>query len=139
MADSLVISLSADPDQLTTLSEATEEFGQSQDWSMSLMFKVQLVLEEATLNAVTHGARSGQGITEVRLSSDDEAVHIEIIDDGIPFDPLTEAPVPDIDGPVEDRRVGGLGVHLMREMMSDLSYERVGDRNCLRMMISRDE
>ena len=47
---------------------------------------------------------------------------IEIVDDGPRFDPLEDAPLPDPDAPLEDRPVGGLGVHLVRTMMDEMTY-----------------
>jgi len=56
----------------------------------------------------------------------------------VPFNPL-DAPIPDITLPIEERRVGGLGIHLVRQFMDTLAYERRGERNYLLMKKSLGE
>ena len=87
------------------------------------------MLEELVLNVVNHGSAGGAGEIAIELLSDAEAVTIEIIDDGKPFDPLTDAPDPDTESSIEDRAVGGLGIHLVRTMMDEVSYRREENRN----------
>jgi serine/threonine-protein kinase RsbW len=53
-------------------------------------------------------------------------------DDGPAFDPLL-LPAPDVAASLEERKVGGLGVFLVRQMMDAVSYQRVAARNQLRM------
>ena len=62
---------------------------------------------------------------------------IEIIDDGIPFDPLTEAPEPDLTSPIEDRPIGGLGVHFTKSLMDDVEYCRESGKNRLKIVARR--
>ena len=52
-------------------------------------------------------------------------------DDGVAYDPFTETPDFDPDQRMEDRRIGGIGVHLVRTLMDEVDYLRVGDRNRL--------
>jgi anti-sigma regulatory factor (Ser/Thr protein kinase) len=66
----------------------------------------------------------------VRLSWKDPDIEIEIKDDGRPFNPL-EAPPPDMGKPLAAKQVGGLGIHLVREMMDELEYRRENDKNLL--------
>ena len=51
-----------------------------------------------------------------------------VSDDGKPFDPLS-LPEPDIHAPIEERKVGGLGIHLLRKLMDTVEYRRTGERN----------
>jgi anti-sigma regulatory factor (Ser/Thr protein kinase) len=69
---------------------------------------------------------------DVRLRLDGDVLRAEVSDDGRPFDPF-EVPPPNIDAPIEERRIGGLGVYLVREMMDTLEYKREHDRNILRL------
>ena len=111
-----------------------EELGRQDDWPDELVFRVNLALEELGLNIMDYGLEDAQQVIEITLTSDDDSLVIEIVDEGRPFDPLTEAPAPDLDGPVEDRRVGGLGVHLVRTMMDDMQYRREQGKNRLTLV-----
>jgi len=87
-------------------------------------------LDEILSNVVLHGV--GEGGCEVRVSlvvSEAEVV-VTIEDDGGPFDPLSYPP-PDLEAPLEERQVGGLGIHLVRELMDEARYERAGPVNRL--------
>ena len=59
-----------------------------------------------------------------------EALEAEVEDDGRPFDPLG-VPAPDLQAPLPERRVGGLGIHFVRRLMSEVRYARVDGRNRL--------
>ena len=56
---------------------------------------------------------------------------MEIVDSGKPFDPFTEAPPPDLDSPVPDRPIGGLGVYLVQQLMDEARYAREDGKNKL--------
>ena len=88
-----------------------------------------LALEEVFTNILRH-AHADAGAHEVRfgarLTADHVVLHFE--DDGREFDPLA-APKPDLRRPAEERPVGGLGIHLVRELADRLEYERAGGLN----------
>ena len=101
-------------------------------------FKLTLALEEAVVNVITHafeGLPPPHSIT-VRLDITAQSVTAKIIDNGRPFDP-TSAPDPDLSLPLERRRPGGLGIHLMRGMMDRLHYRRSDGSNILRLEKAR--
>ena len=132
--------IKTDPDQLERIAAVVEEIGEQESWSPGLVFRINLALEELGLNIINYG-HDDKGVHDIQFTviSDDEAVTIEISDDGRPFDPLSDAPVPDVSAALEDRPVGGLGVHLVRTMMDDLRYERVSGRNHITMVTRNTE
>lgn len=100
---------------------------------------VSVALDELLVNTVRYGLAGrgrGQGqegasvAVEVELLPDRLAVTIS--DDGAPFDPFAVA-APDTTLPMEERRVGGLGIHLVRELMDEAGYSRKGGRNVVVM------
>lgn len=96
----------------------------------------RLALDELATNLARHGAGSDVSMRiECRASPDELRIHVE--DDGPAFDPRT-APAPDVDGPVEGRRSGGLGLHLLRELADSFEYARVHDRNRVTLAKRRD-
>ncbi|HET7597031.1 MAG TPA: ATP-binding protein [Burkholderiales bacterium] len=92
---------------------------------------MNIALDEALSNIIKHGYPDG-GVHEIRLrlAVSEGMLIAEIEDDGVPFDPLN-APAPDIDAPLEQRPVGGLGVHFMRELMDEVAYTRTAGHNSL--------
>jgi anti-anti-sigma factor len=64
-------------------------------------------------------------------------VVLTVSDDGVPFDPLA-VPSPDTSRPLEERTVGGLGIHLVRHLVDQMTYERRGDRNVLTLVKTID-
>lgn len=127
------IDLAVDMSELDRLTAAVESFCEDNDVPPDAAMQLTLVLEELFTNIVSHGygagAPKGQPI-RVDLAADTSKVHVGVSDNGVAFDPLQVAP-PDLDLDVEDRPIGGLGVHFMRTMMADLHYARDNERNIL--------
>jgi anti-sigma regulatory factor (Ser/Thr protein kinase) len=87
-----------------------------------LALSINLCLEELIVNTIQHGLKGAPDrLIEVRLSMSDDWLHIQLKDDAPPFDPFTEAPSPNVDLDLEERPIGGLGVHLVKSMM-DRAY-----------------
>ena len=100
---------------------------------MALGVTFELALEEVFLNVALHGADSSRvPSVELAVTASDTEVVLVVADDARPFDPLTLA-TPDIGAALEDRTIGGLGVHLVRQMMDTVSYTYEAGHNRLRM------
>jgi anti-sigma regulatory factor (Ser/Thr protein kinase) len=95
---------------------------------------VKLALEETMTNVATHSYAEWGGHIRVSAVIDPEAITVEVRDDGPEFDPTREAPAGLPSGGVEERPLGGLGLHLVRSMMSEIAWAREdGNVNRLRM------
>lgn len=92
--------------------------------------QIMIALDEIITNVLSHGVRDGEPVVHVDLRVADGAVAGEIRDDGIAFDPL-QNDEPDTSQSVEDRPIGGLGIHLVRKMMDELRYDRCHRQNRL--------
>lgn len=102
-------------------------------FSEDALNRIELVAEEALVNVFVHGYTEHQGEVEVRcLVSDDPALTIEIRDKGVSFDPLSLAD-PDVESDLTKRKVGGMGVFLIRKMTDRVAYRREEDANILSM------
>jgi len=96
-------------------------------------FQIDLVLDELVSNVIRHGLKDSQEhCIEVNLRCDEQDLILEVEDDGAPFNPL-DSPTPDITKPIEERRIGGLGIYLVRQIMDHLAYERRAGKNYLLM------
>lgn len=111
-------------------------------------YALRLCLEEAASNVVMHGEADANGadgagadgtsagFVALWVEPDREVLRVTLEDRCGAFDPL-DVPAPDLPTTLEDARVGGLGVHLMRQYARAISYERVGDVNRLMLVIGR--
>ena len=133
------LSLKVEPraEELDAITAAVEEFADAERWPFELVYRVNLVLEEVGLNIINHGRTDDLNEIEINLTSKPESLTIEIVDNGRPFNPLKDAPEPDLDSGIADRAVGGLGVHLVRTMMDEMHYRRDGGRNYLTLVKER--
>jgi serine/threonine-protein kinase RsbW len=121
-----------DAAELPALTRFLQEFWSAAQLPAPAVLPFELALEEAFMNIVMHGAPPGTARVEVSLVLAGPRLTLTIEDEGPQFDPLS-LPAPDITAPLEERRVGGQGVHLIRQMMDEVSYQRVGARNQLKM------
>ena len=127
-----------DLDELRKINAAVEELAEEENWPPDLTFQIGLAIEELGVNIVEYGHNDGKTHEiEIVISSEAEAITIEIEDDGQAFNPLSDAPDPDLDSDVEDRTVGGLGIHLVRSMMDEVHYQRQQNKNCLTLIKRR--
>src|SRR5574341_217982 len=123
------MTIGANRREITRVNAAFAEFADAHALPASVRRSVQVVLDELLSNTLTYGfaGREGGEVTvEAVLRAD--RVCLTLIDDGRPVDPFGRA-APDTALPVEERRVGGLGIHLVRHMMDEVSYQRRADRN----------
>ena len=131
--------IESDLSELERLHDAVAELGEAGDWPPDLVYQVDLVLEELIVNTVNYGYDDDERHEiEIALTSDADVFTVEIIDDGHAFNPLDDAPEPDLDAGIEDRLIGGLGIHLMRVMMDEVHYQREQDKNYLTLIKRRN-
>lgn len=103
---------------------------------------LNVALDELLQNTLAHGFAGGQGgksgaVTIAALLETDRLT-VTLTDDGRPFNPL-ETAAPDTTGSVEERPVGGLGIHLVRQLMDEVRYQRRADRNVVTLVKRLEE
>ncbi len=93
---------------------------------------VQLCLDELITNIISYGYDDGETGRDIiiRFTREDDQLDVVLMDDARPFNPL-DMPDPDVTAALEDRRIGGLGIFFVRNMMDDVRYERIDGRNIL--------
>ena len=124
-------------EELPDLVAAVETLGERDNWPGELTFRVSLVIDELVQNVVDYSRQAEPVDVKVEVTSMEEDLVIEIIDEGIPFDPLTEAPEPDLTSAIEDRPIGGLGVHFTKTLMDNVEYCRESGKNRLKIVTSK--
>lgn len=100
------------------------------------LMQLELAVEEAVVNICHYAYEVPPGELIVRVESASGQFVVELIDEGVPFDPLA-VEEPDLRAPAGERQVGGLGVFLVRRVMDEVAYRRDGVCNVLRLVIRR--
>lgn len=96
--------------------------------------RILILLEELFTNLVKYGYpdRTEPGQAEIALGLNGSLLEIEFIDNGRAFDPLA-VPLPDLGEPLDERPIGGLGLHLLRSLSDGVRYERRDNKNVIRL------
>ena len=94
-------------------------------------YKLRLAVDEVTTNIILHGYEEAglQGNVYLEAHKDEKSLRIVVEDTAVPYDPTQKSPQDDLDVPLEERQIGGLGVYLAIQGVDAFKYERVGDRN----------
>jgi anti-sigma regulatory factor (Ser/Thr protein kinase) len=131
MTSSQTLTLTNDLAEIPRLAGAVEAFCAALEPSPKDLMSLQLVLEELVTNVINHGYTDGQPHTfTVALSRAGRLVTAVIDDDAPAFDPLARAEV-DTTLPLDQRPIGGLGVHLVKKLTQSAHYERRNGHNVL--------
>jgi serine/threonine-protein kinase RsbW len=128
------IRLKNELEEIRLLAEAIELWGEENGIPGKTLFQLNLALDELLTNTITYGYPEG-GEHEIMLRlipEGEKGLLIEIRDDGLAFNPL-EVKAPDLKQDIEERPIGGLGIHLVRQMLDELEYRRENGQNILLM------
>ena len=111
------------------------DFARFQNLNDEVIYAIQLSVDELFTNIVSYGYNDSEThIVKFVIDVTQEEVRIEIIDDAKPFNPLDDAPDVNLDLSIEERKIGGVGIHLVKSLMSEVTYVRDGDYNRLRLV-----
>ena len=126
-------SVPSDAAQLPVLTQFLQEFWSAASLPSAQAMSFELALEEIFMNVVMHGSPAGTvPRVEVSLALAEAHLTMTVEDDGPQFDPLSLS-APDVTASIEERRVGGNGVFLVRQIMDAVAYQHVRGRNQLTM------
>ncbi len=124
--------------QWKMIDDAVTLLSSMEAWSPDVESNVRLFVEELCLNLLSHGAASTETFFEADLICTGDAVTFVLRDTGPKFDPLTDVAEPSLDASIEDRPLGGLGVHLVRSLADDMTYERKDGQNVVTVVVRRN-
>ena len=110
-----------------------EEFARQHHLAPAVLQAADLALEEHVTNVMRYAYEdTAPHEIRIRLALEPQRMQIEVEDDGRPYDPLSRPPV-DTSEPLEEKPMGGLGIHLIRSLMDEVDYRREAGKNILRM------
>ena len=123
--------LKSDLSELDSLCENLETFGKKFGFSKKLIFEINLALDQLFTNIISYGFKDDkEHIVTVTLTPENDELCLRIEDDGKPFNPV-EFETPEVSCTVEECKIGGLGIHIMKKLMDEICYERCNDKNML--------
>ena len=119
--------------QLETFMDELLQFCANNGIAETVFFDIRLAMEEAVSNTIRHGYED-QKSHDIRIIAEikNEDLHLVLEDDAKPFNPL-DAADPNLNLPVEQRKIGGLGIYLLKMYMDEVSYQRIDGKNILRL------
>ena len=128
------LTLTNNINELDRLEPFLEEFFQQNGLALEFLSKIDLALEEALANVIMYAYPEGTvGDVTLSMKVGDNAIRMEISDRGVPFNPLQQQEA-DLDVPLEERKIGGWGIHLIKEIMDSVAYEYHEGRNVLKLI-----
>lgn len=129
--DTLKMVLANQLPEIRRLADAVEEFFGRHASAGKLSYPLNLALDEILTNIISYGFAPGvRSEIEVDLFLDDNKLVARVLDRGRPFNPLLETSA-DLESGVEERQIGGLGIHFAKRLMDEIDYWRQSDKNCL--------
>ena len=128
------LTLTNDLKRVPRLNTFIDEVCEANGFDMAATMQINLAIEEAVVNVMNYAYPVGTvGNITIEVKSNGSEVSFIISDTGKPFDP-TAKPEVDITLSAEDRSIGGLGIHLIRQIMDHINYERVDGHNILTLI-----
>ena len=128
------LTLTNDLKRVPRLNTFIDEVCEANGFDMATTMQINLAIEEAVVNVMNYAYPKGtKGDITIETKANNSEVFFIISDTGKPFDPTAKAEV-DITLSAEDRQIGGLGIHLIRQIMDHINYERVDGHNILTLI-----
>ena len=130
---SITIRLPADVREIERMHRLVRQFGELHEIPSRTLYAVNLALDEVVTNVVLHGFDdcAGQEVV-VQMETAEAELRSVVVDGGREFDPMN-APLPDLTAALNERALGGLGIHLVRSLMDRVEYRRENAKNVLTM------
>jgi sigma-B regulation protein RsbU (phosphoserine phosphatase) len=120
-----------DTQEVPRLNAFVEEVCRDTGFDEDTVAKIKVAVEEAVVNVMKYAYPEGQsGDVTIEAASNDLRLKFTIIDSGKPFDPTIQTAV-DTTLPAKEREIGGLGIHIIRQDMDSINYERMDNLNVL--------
>jgi len=117
--------------ELARVAKLLDRLGAERHLAPEMVADMQVALDEVLTNIMKYAyTDNAEHKIHICLRVLDNFLEAAIEDDGAPFDPLA-IPAPDLSAPLHERRVGGVGIHFVRNLLDEVIYDRAGERNRL--------
>ncbi|MFH1491174.1 MAG: ATP-binding protein [Pseudomonadota bacterium] len=128
------ITCPANLDHLADLLLLVSSLAKKMGFAEERIQEIELAAEEALVNIFNYSYPDGSGDVEVKCrTGSGTSMIVEIQDGGIPFN-LLSIKEPDLTADISERKIGGLGIFLIKRMANEVRYQRRDDRNILTLV-----
>ena len=134
MTNSISVTIKNQLNQMPAVLEAFEAFGEKNELSFGVIQKFNIALDELLNNIISYGFKDElehEIVIDVELRN--ERLIITVKDDGIPFNPFRNDP-PDTKLTIDERNIGGLGIHIVKNLVDEHNYKRNTDKNIITLV-----
>ncbi len=122
-------------ENLSSLLDRLEEYLSANNIDSNSIFQFNLSIDEFITNIINYAyTDTNEHIISIDINIENNTIKAEIIDDGIEFDPI-KIEEPNTDLALEDRKIGGLGIHLAKNFLDSMTYQRISEQN--RLILSK--
>lgn len=130
----ITIEVDNDVSAIHKVDEEFDRFAEQSGLAPAIVQTLHIIFDELLNNIITYGYQDDERHTiEVKIELLGRRLSVAISDDGIPFNPLSQRK-PDTSLSIEDREIGGLGIHLVKNLADECGYQRKIDKNVLSLM-----
>ena len=120
-----------DLSEIAKVDEKLDDFAEQFGVPPAIAATFHIIFDDLLNNVMSYGFSDEQcHFIDISLELTESSLIVSIADDGVPFNPLAET-APDTTLSIEDRPIGGLGIHIVVNMVDDISYQRTADKNVL--------
>jgi len=120
----------ADINELASVTVFLEEELDKAEASPKLMVTFAVALEELFVNVAHYAYPDSKGTVKIGIDTSGDSIVVQLTDSGIPFDPVAK-PDPDITESADERKIGGLGIYMVKKSMDSITYEYKDNQNIL--------
>ena len=126
------LTLEAKVDSLPQVLAFVDEYLESLDCSMKVQMQIDVAVEEIYVNVASYAYAPKTGSVTITLETEDapRSVTITFTDSGIPYNPLSKED-PDVTLSAEERKIGGLGIYMVKKSMDSVDYRYIDGQNIL--------
>jgi anti-sigma regulatory factor (Ser/Thr protein kinase) len=127
----VTVRIENDLSEIAKVDEKLDEFAEQFGVPPAIAATFHIIFDDLLNNVISYGYNDEQRhFIDISLKLTASGLIVSIADDGVPFNPLAET-APDTTLSIEDRPIGGMGIHLVINMVDDISYQRTADKNVL--------
>ena len=132
----MLLNVKNDIGEIERICNDLKAFCASNDIGEKKCFDIVIIVDEMATNVINYAYDDNQEHTFIlSIEKNEELVHIQIIDDGVAFDPLQKTD-PDLDSSLDDRQIGGLGVFFAKRLSQSITYTREDGKNHLDIIVN---